>query len=102
MTTGVYLRWTIQGVGVSKPYSIRIFVPTGNPDGLRTIEKSNWSGAAGHPRGQLIGMCIRRAGSCARPRFGDGVGDGGLEPALRGHGVMMRASVFEPMKARLA
>ncbi len=25
-------------------YSIRIFVPEGNPDGLRLIEKSNWTG----------------------------------------------------------
>lgn len=30
---------------MSKPYSIKIFVPAGNPDGVRTIEKSNWSGA---------------------------------------------------------
>lgn len=30
---------------MSRPYSIKIFVPAGNPDGLRTIEKSNWSGA---------------------------------------------------------
>lgn len=28
-----------------KPYSIKIFLPDGDPDGLRTIEKSNWSGA---------------------------------------------------------
>lgn len=28
-----------------KPYSIKIFLPGGDPDGLRTIEKSNWSGA---------------------------------------------------------
>ena len=28
-----------------KPYSIRIFLPGGEPDGLRIIEKSNWSGA---------------------------------------------------------
>jgi hypothetical protein len=27
-----------------QPYSIRIFLPAGDPDGLRTIEKSNWSG----------------------------------------------------------
>ena len=26
------------------PYSIKIFLPGGDPDGLRTIEKSNWSG----------------------------------------------------------
>lgn len=30
---------------MSKPYSIKIFVPAGNPDGVRTIEKSNRSGA---------------------------------------------------------
>lgn len=30
---------------MSKPYSIKIFLPGGDPDGLRTIEKSNWSGA---------------------------------------------------------
>jgi hypothetical protein len=27
-----------------KPYSIRIFLPDGVPDGLRLVEKSNWSG----------------------------------------------------------
>ena len=26
-------------------YSIRVFLPGGDPDGLRTIEKSNWSDA---------------------------------------------------------
>jgi len=29
---------------MSKPYSIRIFLPTGDPDSMRIIEKSNWSG----------------------------------------------------------
>ena len=29
---------------VQRPFSIRIFVPTGDPDGLRLVEKSNWSG----------------------------------------------------------
>ncbi len=28
-----------------KPYSIKVFLPGGDPDGLRIIEKSNWSGA---------------------------------------------------------
>lgn len=27
-----------------RPFSIRIFVPNGDPDGLRLVEKSNWSG----------------------------------------------------------
>ena len=29
---------------MSKPYSINVFMPTGDPAGIRTIEKSNWSG----------------------------------------------------------
>jgi hypothetical protein len=28
----------------ARPFSIRIFVPDGDPDGLRLVEKSNWSG----------------------------------------------------------
>jgi len=27
-----------------RPYQIKIFVPSGDPEGLRTIEKSNWNG----------------------------------------------------------
>jgi hypothetical protein len=27
-----------------RPYSIRIFVPDGDPDGLKLVEKSNWTG----------------------------------------------------------
>ena len=30
---------------MSNPYSIKIFLPGGDPDGIRTIEKSNWSGS---------------------------------------------------------
>jgi Domain of unknown function (DUF4357) len=30
---------------MTQPYSIKIFLPNGDPDGLRTIEKSNWSGS---------------------------------------------------------
>jgi hypothetical protein len=30
---------------MNKPYSIKVFLPGGDPDGLRIIEKSNWSGA---------------------------------------------------------
>lgn len=30
---------------MSRPYSIKIFVPAGDPEGIRIIEKSNWSGA---------------------------------------------------------
>ena len=30
----------------SHPFSIRIFVANGDPDGLRIIERSNWNGRA--------------------------------------------------------
>lgn len=29
---------------MTTPYSLKIFLPDGNPDGIKTIEKSNWSG----------------------------------------------------------
>lgn len=32
-------------MSVRQPYSIKIFLPGGDPDGIRTIEKSNWSGS---------------------------------------------------------
>lgn len=37
----------------TSPYSIRIFLPEGDPDGLRLIEKSNWTG---------IGVIFSRSG----------------------------------------
>jgi hypothetical protein len=30
---------------MSRPFSIKIFIPSGDPDGLRVIEKSNWTGS---------------------------------------------------------
>jgi hypothetical protein len=27
-----------------RPFSIRMFLPDGDPDGLRMVEKSNWTG----------------------------------------------------------
>ncbi len=42
-------RWSghlrVTRIWMNKPYSIKIFLPGGDPEGLRTIEKSNWSGA---------------------------------------------------------
>jgi len=29
---------------MADPYTIRIFVPYGNPDGLRIIDRMNWTG----------------------------------------------------------
>ena len=46
-----------------RPFSIRIFVPDGNPDGLRLVEKSNWLG---------IGVVLKRTGYkqvVGRPEF---------------------------------
>ncbi|TWT62856.1 GIY-YIG nuclease family protein [Rubinisphaera italica] len=46
-----------------RPYSIRIFVPDGDPDGLRMVEKSNWTG---------IGVVFKRTGYkqvVGRPEF---------------------------------
>ena len=37
---------------MTKPYTIKIFVPAGDPEGIRIIEKSNWSG---------VGLVIPRA-----------------------------------------
>jgi hypothetical protein len=33
-----------QGETVADPYTIRIFVPDGNPEGLRIIDRMNWTG----------------------------------------------------------
>jgi len=46
-----------------RPFSIRIFVPDGDPDGLRMVEKSNWTG---------IGVVFKRTGYkqvVGRPEF---------------------------------
>lgn len=46
-----------------RPFSIRIFVPNGDPDGLRLVEKSNWSG---------IGVVFNRTNykqAVSRPEF---------------------------------
>jgi hypothetical protein len=47
-----------------RPFSIRIFVPDGDPDGLRLVEKSNWTG---------IGVVFNRTNYkqvVGRPEFG--------------------------------
>jgi hypothetical protein len=41
---------------MTKPYSLKVFLPGGDPDGVRIIEKSNWSG---------IGIVV------PRPLFGE-------------------------------
>jgi hypothetical protein len=47
-----------------RPFSIRIFVPDGDPDGLRLVEKSNWTG---------VGVVFNRTNYkdvAGRPEFG--------------------------------
>ena len=46
-----------------RPYSIRVFVPDGDPDGLRLVERSNWTG---------VGVIFKRTGykqAASRPEF---------------------------------
>ncbi len=46
-----------------RPYSIRVFVPDGDPDGLRLVERSNWTG---------VGVVFKRTGykgAVSRPEF---------------------------------
>jgi len=31
-------------MGTPRGFSVRIFIPTGEPEGLRIVEKSNWTG----------------------------------------------------------
>lgn len=38
---------------MTRPYSIRIFLPAGDPDGLRVVDKSNWTG---------VGLVFQRSG----------------------------------------
>jgi hypothetical protein len=33
-------------MSLSKPFSLRIFVADGDPDGLRLVERTNWVGKA--------------------------------------------------------
>jgi Domain of unknown function (DUF4357) len=47
-------------MSVSKPFSLRIFVADGDPDGLRVVERSNWIGKAlMFPRALLPKVKIR-------------------------------------------
>lgn len=49
-----------------QPSTIKLFLVTGNPDGLRTAELSNWSGKAfASPRSELSGLLARK--ETARP-----------------------------------
>jgi hypothetical protein len=45
---------------MAHPYSIRIFLPGGDPEGLRIIEKSNWSGVGVQVPRSLFGEGKRR------------------------------------------
>jgi hypothetical protein len=46
------------------PFSLRIFVADGDPDGLRIVDKSNWIGKAlVFPRAAAAGQGTARAGA---------------------------------------
>lgn len=53
----IYRALTRVNLMTSKPYSLRIFVPGGDPDGLRTIEKSNWNGCGIVTAGGVVLGC---------------------------------------------
>jgi hypothetical protein len=36
-----------------RPFSIKVFLPNGQPDGLRIVDKSNWTG-----RGIVLGLIL--------------------------------------------
>ncbi|OED37901.1 hypothetical protein AB833_21730 [Chromatiales bacterium (ex Bugula neritina AB1)] len=40
----------------NRPFSIRLFVPDGDPDGLRMVERSNWTGVGVVFAALLIGI----------------------------------------------
>jgi len=83
---------------MSKPYSIKIFLPGGDPDGLRIIEKSNWSGAGlvvprslfgeGRQRGELsrtgVYVLLGPPETSGLPRVYVGEGDP-IRPRLEQH-----------------
>ena len=55
LMTASAARVTVAGVGepnMSDPFTIRIFVPDGNPEGVRIIDRMNWTG---------IGLAFPRA-----------------------------------------
>ncbi len=39
-----YTHVNMQGLQVAEPYTIRIFVPDGDPDSVRIIDRMNWTG----------------------------------------------------------
>jgi hypothetical protein len=44
----------------AQPFALRVFVPSGIPEGLRIVEKSNWSGIGFVvPRSQLAEFLVR-------------------------------------------
>ena len=51
---------------MSAPFSLRVFVADGDPDGLRIVEKSNWIGKTlVFPREMLRQVALAR-GRCDR------------------------------------
>jgi len=63
----------------ARPFSIRIFVPGGDPDGLRIVEKSNWTGVGvAFNRGRCHpGEKCQRQGAVEGRRWQDAKADSG-------------------------
>ena len=37
--------WAYNAVKMPDPFTIRIFVPNGDPEGVRLVDRMNWTGA---------------------------------------------------------
>ncbi len=80
---------------MSSPFSLKIFVATGDPDGLRIVERSNWIGKAlVFPRGLL--PAIKQ-----REEFGQTGVYFLLGPRPDGDGEMLYIGEGDPVKPRL-
>ena len=45
---------------MAEPFTIRIFVPDGDPEGVRIIDRMNWTGTGiAFPRGSWLGTTLR-------------------------------------------
>ena len=80
---------------MSTPFSLRIFVADGDPDGLRVVERSNWIGKAlMFPRALLPqGEAARRAGQTGVYLL--------LGPREDGEGEMLYVGEGDPIRPRL-
>lgn len=80
---------------MAAPFSLRIFVADGDPDGLRVVERSNWCGKAlVFPR--AVWPTVRRRPECELPGVYMLIG-----PATEGEGESLYIGEGDPVRPRL-